>query len=87
MPLIDEEPPSTRPRGQSMRRPSRCVSGSDSNPQLNADRFIGIDSAVGMRTKRFRSEPPASRRATVTSGSSDNRAARMQPAEPAPTTM
>ena len=87
MPLIDDDPPSTFPRGQSMRRPSRWGSGSDSNPQLKAGMFIGIDSAVGMRIRRFMSEPPASSSATLTAGSSDRRAASTQPAEPAPTTM
>ncbi len=87
MPLIEDEPPSTRPRGQSRRRPSSPGSGAVSNPQLKRGMFIGIDSAVGMRMKMLRSLPPASSSRTVVSGSSVRRFASTQPAEPAPTMM
>ena len=67
-----------------MRRLSMYGSGSDSKNQLKRRLFIGMDSAVGICTKMLRSLPPPSMSSTRTSGSSLRRAARMQPAEPAP---
>ena len=87
MPLIEDEPPSPLPRGQCMRRWSRNGSGSDSKNQLKRGMFMGIDRAVGIWTRMWRSEPPASSSSTRTSGSWLSWSASTQPAEPAPTMM
>ena len=41
MPLIEEDPPITRPRGQWIRRPSMKGSGSEAYCQLNFGLAIG----------------------------------------------
>ena len=91
MPFIELEPPSTRPRGQCIRRWLQPGSGSVSKAQLYLGRFMGMESAVGMCRNRFAgwallSSPPCSSSSTVALPSSVSRFASTQPAEPAPTT-
>ena len=61
-----------------------ACSGSPSRSQSRADLKVA-GNAAGVWISSWRSEPPASISATVTSGSSVRRAATTQPAEPAPT--
>ena len=85
MPLIDDEPPSTLPRGQCIRRPPRCGSGSVSYCQLYLAMFIGIDSALGIWISTDRSEPPNSSTSDAVRRPRVSRSASTQPADPAPT--
>ena len=87
MPLIDPEPPITRPRGSGTRRPSRCCCGTVVKPQPNFGLMIAQPTAAGIVTNGWRSEPPASMRQTRFAELSDKRLAMTQPAVPAPTTM
>ena len=87
MPLTDDEPPMTRPRGHDMRRPSIPGSGSVSYAQLYLVPASGYANAEGMWMKRLRSGGPASSSRTLTSGCSVRRLASTHPAEPAPTMM
>ena len=87
MPLIDDEPPITRPRGHDTRRPSMCGSGSVSYAQLYVWLCSGYANADGMWISTLRSGGPASTTSTLTSGCSVSRLASTQPADPAPTTM
>ena len=82
---MEEEPPSTLPRGVCSRRPPRPGSGSVWNRQSYFSMFIGIESAEGICTKIERSPPPNSSRSTVFAPSSVRRFASTQPADPAPT--
>jgi hypothetical protein len=79
------EPPSTRPRGQNIRRPAQFGSGSVRNHQLRRRLRISASIPNGIRTKKLSSGGPASSMHTRTSGSSLSRAASTQPAEPSPT--
>ncbi len=65
MPLIEDEPPITLPRGVARRRLFKCGSGSVSKPQLYMDMFIGMDSADGIWISGPMSVPPYSMTATV----------------------
>src|SRR5579859_4630378 len=87
MPLIDEEPPSTLPRGQNTLRPLAPASGSVSKHQLTDGSAKVLPKPSGMWIQRLVSSPPASSKITRVPGSSERRAAIVQPAEPAPTTM
>ena len=63
-------------------------SGSEKYRQLYRLPLMMIHAAAGMRSNhRLRSDGPASRTFTVTSGSSLNRFASTHPDEPAPITM
>jgi hypothetical protein len=75
-PLIEDDPPSTLPRGQWTRRPSRPGSGQVMYFQLYLVPFIGIDSAVGIWMKIDLSLPPIQGRERRLDGSSLKRLAR-----------
>jgi hypothetical protein len=87
MPLIEPEPPMTRPRGNGMRRWSSAACGSVMNRQLSERCAMAAPTSAGTWMKGWRSQPPASMRHTRIAGSSESRAASTQPAVPAPTTM
>jgi len=87
MPLIEPDPPSTRPRGTGMRRPSMPGCGSVAKRQLRWLVPIAAATAAGTLMKGWLSRPPASSRHTVRFASSDRRAASAAPAVPPPTTM
>src|SRR4029078_9843825 len=82
--LIDAEPPTTFPRGKTIRRPSSSPCGTVSYPQSSGERK-SFENAAGTRTWSFRPRGPASRSSTLVSGSSESRDASTQPADPAPT--
>src|SRR3954452_7495207 len=86
MPLIEDEPPSTLPRGQKIFLPPAPLSGSVSKHQLIDGSAKVLPKPRGMWIQRLVSWPPASSSTTRTLGSSVSRAASAQPAEPAPTT-
>ena len=85
MPLIDDDPPITRPRGWPSTRPPRCGSGSEVKAQLYRVPQTTRDIPAGIRSQIDRSGGPASSSRTRTAGSSLSLAARTQPADPAPT--
>src|ERR1700680_4538290 len=87
MPLIELEPPSTLPRGQNTLRPLAPASGSVSKHQLTDGAAKVLPKPSGIGIQRLVSSPPASSKITRVPGSSESRAATVQPAEPAPTTM
>ena len=87
MPLIDEVPPSKRPRGCGRLRLPLDSSGSVENPQVMPGIIMAVVHAAGTETIRWLSRPPASSSSTLADGSSDNLLARTHPAEPAPMTM
>jgi len=74
-----------RPRGQNIRRPAQFGSGSVRNRQLRRRLRISATIPNGIRTKKLSFAGPASSVHTRTPGSSLNRAASKQPAEPPPT--
>ena len=84
MPLIADEPPSTRPRGHGMTVPvALCTT---LTPAQSTAVPCTLGHPVGTATASSGSRLPASISSTRTSGFSDNRAATTQPAVPAPTT-
>jgi len=85
MPLIEDDPPITLPRGTASRRPFRCGSGSVRNPQSYSGMFIGIEKAAGIWISGPMSLPPRSSTMTACRPSALSRSASTQPAEPAPT--
>ncbi len=90
MPLIDDDPPTVRPRGQNSLRLPSSVCGSVQKPQLCGLAFSGeISSAMpaGIWIIMLVSLPPASISSTRVAGSADSRLASTQPALPAPTMM
>src|SRR4051794_5107285 len=86
MPLMDDDPPSTLPRGQKMLRPPAPASGSVSKHQFTRLSAKVLPNPRGMWIHIFLSSPPAFSSTTLVDGSSDRRADMTQPAEPAPTT-
>ena len=86
MPLMELDPPSTRPWSQVSSRFSISGTGSALNPQLNLGWFAAAKPKPGSRSSGLRLDPPASSSTTETSGSSDSRAATTEPAAPDPTT-
>ena len=84
MPLIEEVPPSTRPRGQWMARLPDDASGSLAYIQLTRASCSRLRTPAGMWMNGWRSGGPASSSATVAPPSL-RRSASTQPAEPAPT--
>ena len=87
MPLIEPEPPSTRPRGTGMERPFMPGWGTVEKRQLSFAVPMAAATPAGILMKGWLSLPPASSRQTVWRGSSDRRAASAAPAVPPPTTM
>ena len=85
MPLIELEPPSVRPRGQSMRRSPEPFSGSVVKFQFTSGLRISERMPAGMWIIGCQSLGPASSRITEAPVSL-RRAATVQPADPAPTT-
>ena len=85
MPLIELEPPMTRPRGHSMRRSPVPFSGSVVKFQLTSGLRISERMPAGIWIIGCQSLGPASSRITD-APVSDRRDATTQPAEPAPTT-
>ena len=88
MPLIDDEPPSTRPRGQYSLRSFRCFCGTVQKPQsygLGLSGGMMLPMPAGMLISIELSRPPASSSSTRVRGSADSRLASTQPALPAPT--
>ena len=73
MPLIDDDPPSTFPRGVASTRPPRCGSGSLAKPQSYRLMLSGIDSADGIWISGPKSLPPYSMTITECLPSSDRR--------------
>src|ERR1700751_4895082 len=84
MPLIEDEPPSVRPRGHSMRRSPEPFSGSVVKFQFTSGLRNSERMPAGIWIIGCQSLGPASSRITD-APVSDNRAATVQPAEPAPT--
>ena len=68
-----------------MERPFRAGSGSVEKPQSTFGLRKLVAHPAGMCSSGFPLPGPASIRSTRVSGSADNRLARTQPAEPAPT--
>ncbi len=87
MALIDDDPPITLPRAHSMLRPSSVGSGSVKYIQSWRRSAKILPQPSGILIHGSVSQPPASSRSTLTSGSSVSRAASTQPADPAPTMM
>ena len=85
MPLIELEPPMTRPRGHSMRRSPVPFSGSVVKFQLTSGLRISDRIPAGMWIIGCQSVGPASS-STTDAPVSLRRAATVQPAEPAPKT-
>jgi len=87
MALIDDEPPTMRPRAHSRPRPPVKTSGSAKYIQscLRWSRRRGQPSGILIHGSR--SQPPASSSSTRLPLSSLSRLASAQPAEPAPTMM
>jgi hypothetical protein len=86
-PLIELEPPSTRPRGILMLRPFMRASGSVSNIQLTWRSNITLPKPIGMWIQRLLSRPPDSSSSTRLRPDSVSRLASTHPADPAPTMM
>src|SRR6185436_2962142 len=86
MPLIEPDPPTTRPRGSGMRRELRFACGAVMKRQFSCGRAMAAPTVAGIPMNGWRSSPPASSKQTEFAGFSDRRAARTQPAVPAPTT-
>ena len=84
MPLMLLVPPSTRPRGIASTRPSSCGWGTERYCQ-STSLPQSLKYSTGVWMKGWSSAPPASIRATVTSGTSESLRASAQPDEPAPT--
>ena len=85
MPLMVEEPPSTRPRGQNMRRPAMCGSGSvKKRHRLRSDNSTR-PAPSGTFSQIQRSSVPASSSSTRWRPLSLRRAAIALPADPPPT--
>ena len=84
---MELDPPSTRPRGQFMRRLSRVGIGSVSNTQVSFGWKMLRKNPAGMWIHGLRSCPPASSSSTRVFGFALRRLASTQPAEPAPTMM
>jgi hypothetical protein len=85
MPLIELDPPSSRPRGRNRRRPFSVGSGSVIIRHVSSGLSIAFIIPSGMRIRNLSAPPPASSSSTRTDGSSVSRAANTQPADPAPT--
>jgi hypothetical protein len=85
MPLIELDPPSSRPRGRNSRRPFSVGSGSVVIRQVSSGLSIAFIMPSGIRIRNLFAPPPASSSSTRVCGSSVSRAASTQPAEPAPT--
>ena len=85
MPLTEEDPPSVRPWVVAMARPPVRSVGAVLNCQVTDGSTSVLMKPAGMWIQGFRSGGPASSTQTVTPGSSVSRAARMDPAAPAPT--
>ena len=81
---MEEPPPSTLAWVYRRTRPFKCLCGTVDQPQ-EAMPLVILAKPAGTWMSGCRSGPPASIRVTVTSGSSDRRAAITHPAEPAPT--
>src|SRR6185295_15062636 len=86
MPLIEPDPPTTRPRGSGMRRLSSLGCGAVMNRQFRCGRAMAAPTVAGIWMNGWRASPPASSKHTELRASSDRRAARTHPAVPAPTT-
>ena len=86
MALIDVEPPSVRPCGYHISRPSIWDWGTVENPQLTSG-VVSLVNPTGMWMSGFQSRPPASSSSTSLDGSALNRLATTAPAAPDPTTM
>jgi hypothetical protein len=83
--FIELEPPTILPRGRYARRPPSP--GSDSLSKSQSQRVLNkLAKAAGTWISVAVSHGPASTSATDTLESSDKRAAKTHPAEPAPTT-
>ena len=87
MPLMEPDPPSTRPRGQWTLRPPNPASGSVAKRQSYLPLWNSRAYPAGMWIQGSPSPGPASSSVTRTEGSSDSRAATMHPADPPPTTI
>ncbi len=86
MPLIEEEPPRSFPRGMGMRRWPVPSSGSDEYSQLAAEFSISLAKPIGMRDQGWLSLPASSTN-TLFLPSPLSRFASTDPADPAPTTI
>src|SRR5213593_4633145 len=84
--LIDVEPPSVRPCGYHISRPSIWDWGTVENPQLTSG-GVSLVNPTGMWMSGFQSRPPASSSSTSLDGSALSRLATTAPAAPDPTTM
>ena len=80
---MDEPPPSTFACVYDSTRPFRCFCGTVDQPH-DAMPFVIRAKPAGTWRSGCRSGPPASSSVTVTSGSSESRAAMTHPAGPAP---
>src|SRR5437762_7992738 len=86
MALIDVEPPSVRPCGYHISRPSIWAWGTVENPQLTSG-VVSLVNPTGMWMSGFQSRPPASSSSTSLDGSALSLLATTAPAAPDPTTM
>ena len=86
MPLIDDEPPKSLPRGMGMRRWPVPSSGSDEYSQLAAGFSISLAKPTGIRDHGWLSLPASSTN-TLCLPSALSRFASTDPADPAPTTI
>ncbi|GAA2845055.1 hypothetical protein GCM10020220_037990 [Nonomuraea rubra] len=84
MPLIEDPPPSVRPPDRKMLRCPACGWGTVTSSRASGPRH-NAGAAAGMRISGAWSGGPASSTSTLLPGSSLSRAARTQPALPAPT--
>src|SRR5258708_36435016 len=87
MPLIELEPPSTLPAGQTTGRLPSVGSGSDRYFQLSCGLAIAFISPAGIRIDSELSAGPASSSSTLCRPDPASRLAMTDPADPAPTTM
>ena len=86
MPLMDDDPPSSLPRGMGTRRLPVASSGSEEYSQFAAGFSIRRAKPTGTRDHGWLSRP-ASSTSTLYLGSALRRLATTDPADPAPTTM